>query len=166
MIRRGQRAVSRRWVAIALVLSLQSEFALAVTTNTSFTVSVAVPATCVISATALSFLAYTGVVDVATSSISMICSNTTNYNVGLNAGLASGATVSTRRMSSGANRLSYSLYSDASRTLNWGQTVGTDTVTGTGNGTAQVLTVYGRVPAGQFVSPGNYNDIVIATVIY
>lgn len=166
MISRGQRAVTRRWVAIALVLSHQSGFALAVTTNTSFTVSVAVPATCVISATALSFLAYNGVVDVATSSISMTCSNTTNYNVGLNAGLASGATVSTRRMSSGANRLSYSLYSDASRTLNWGQTVGTDTVTGTGNGTAQVLTVYGRIPAGQFVSPGNYNDIVIATVTY
>lgn len=140
--------------------------AIAATTNTTFTVSVAVPATCLISATALSFVAYTGVVDVATSSISMTCSNTTNYNVGLNAGLASGATVSTRRMSNGANVISYSLYSDPNRTLNWGQTVGTDTITGTGSGTTQVLTVYGRVPAGQFVTPGNYSDTIIATVTY
>ncbi|MBC7610897.1 MAG: spore coat U domain-containing protein [Polaromonas sp.] len=140
--------------------------AMAATTNTTFTVSVAVPATCLISATALSFVAYTGVVDVATSSISMTCSNTTNYNVGLNAGLASGATVSTRRMSNGANVISYSLYSDPNRTLNWGQTVGTDTITGTGSGTTQVLTVYGRVPAGQFVTPGNYSDTIIATVTY
>jgi spore coat protein U-like protein len=147
-------------------LALHPDVARAATTNTTFTVSVAVPATCVISATALSFVAYTGVVDVAASTISMTCSNTTNYNVGLNAGLTSGATVSTRRMSSGANFISYSLYSDTNHTLNWGQTVGTDTVTGTGNGTAQVLTVYGRVPAGQFVTPGNYGDTVIATVTY
>jgi spore coat protein U-like protein len=138
----------------------------AATTNTTFTVSMAVPATCLISATALNFVPYTGVVDVATSTISMTCSNTTHYNVGLNAGLASGATVSTRRMSSGANVISYGLYSDSNRSLNWGQTADTDTVTGTGNGTTQVLTVYGRVPAGQFVTPGNYSDTIIATVTY
>jgi spore coat protein U-like protein len=136
------------------------------TATAAFAISVAVPATCTIAATALSFAVYTGVVDLATSTLSMTCSNTTRYNVGLNAGLASGATVSTRRMSNGANVLSYSLYSDTNRTLNWGQTVGTDTVSGTGNGTAQILTVYGRVPAGQFVTPGNYSDTIIATVTY
>lgn len=146
--------------------SLCPTAALSATSNTTFAVSVAVPATCLITATALNFMAYTGVVDVATSTISMTCSNTTNYNVGLSAGLDSGATVTTRRMSNGTAVMTYALYSDSSRTLNWGQTVGTDTVTGTGSGTAQVLTVYGRVPAGQFVTPGNYSDTIIATVTY
>lgn len=136
------------------------------TATASFAISVAVPATCLITATALNFSVYTGVVDVATSTLSLVCSNTTHYNVGLNAGQASGATVSTRGMSNGAAVIAYALYSDTSRTLIWGQTVGIDTVTGTGNGSSQVLTVYGRVPAGQFVAPGNYSDTIIATVTY
>lgn len=147
-------------------LSLSPAAAFGATANASFAISVAVPATCVITATALSFAAYTGVVDLATSTLSLVCSNTTHYNVGLNAGQASGATVNTRGMSNGAVVIAYALYSDTNRTLNWGQTVGTDTVTGTGNGNSQVLTVYGRVPAGQFVTPGNYSDTIIATVTY
>src|SRR4051812_6590950 len=59
--------------------------------------------------------------------------NTTSYNVGLNAGNGSGATVTNRMMSgsSGAT-LPYTLYRDAARTSNWGQTSGTDTVAGVG----------------------------------
>jgi spore coat protein U-like protein len=167
---------SKRQVKPALCLFVSAVVAIAglvlcptaigATATTAFAISVAVPATCVITATALNFASYTGAVDLATSTLTMTCSNTTRYNVGLNAGQASGATVSTRRMSNGAAGLSYSLYSDTNRTLNWGQTVGIDTVTGTGNGSAQVLTVFGRVPAGQFVTPGNYSDTIIATVTY
>jgi spore coat protein U-like protein len=62
--------------------------------------------------------------------------------------------------------LGYALFSDASRTVNWGQTIGTDTVTGTGNGTAQALNVYGQATAGQFVAPGAYSDTITATVTY
>jgi spore coat protein U-like protein len=66
----------------------------------------------------------------------------------------------------GSALLGYSLFSDSARTVNWGQTVGTDTVTGTGNGTAQALTVYGDVPAGQYLAPGSYSDTITATVTY
>jgi spore coat protein U-like protein len=58
------------------------------------------------------------------------------------------------------------MFSNSTRTANWGQTVGTDTVTGTGNGAAQALTVYGQVTAGQFVAPGAYSDTITATVTY
>ena len=61
-------------------------------------------------------------------------------------GPASGATVATRKMTSGAATVNYTLYSDSGRTTVWGNTIGTDTVAGTGNGAAQTLTVYGRVP--------------------
>ena len=62
--------------------------------------------------------------------------------------------------------LGYGVYSDAERTKNWGTTAATDTVSGTGTGAAQPLTVYGRVPAAQFVTPGVYTDTIIATVTY
>jgi spore coat protein U-like protein len=62
--------------------------------------------------------------------------------------------------------LNYAMFSNSTRTTNWGQTVGTDTVTGTGNGAAQALTVYGQVTAGQFVAPGAYTDTITATVTY
>ena len=69
-------------------------------------------------------------------------------------------------MSAGAGLLNYALFSDVSRTLNWGKTVATDTLAGTGNGSAQSLSVYGRVVASQFVSPGSYTDTITATITY
>jgi spore coat protein U-like protein len=39
-------------------------------------------------------------------------------------------------------------------------------VSGTGNGNAQTLTVYGQLPAGQYVTPGAYADTITATITY
>jgi spore coat protein U domain-containing protein, fimbrial subunit CupE1/2/3/6 len=139
----------------------------AATATTTFQVTATVNATCLISATTLAFGAYTGTQTDATSTVTVTCTNTTPYNVGLNAGTFSGATVTTRRMTgTDANGLAYSLFQDSSRTVNWGNTVGTDTLAGTGNGAAQALTVYGRVPASQFVAPGSYTDTITATVTF
>jgi spore coat protein U-like protein len=150
-----------------LTLGFASTPASATTTvTTTFGVSATVQSTCLISATALAFGTYTGAVDNATSTVSVTCTNTTPYNVALNPGTATGATVTTRKMTSGSNTLNYSLFSNSGMTTNWGQTVGTDTVTGTGNGSAQTLTVYGQVPASQYVTPGAYADTITASVIY
>jgi spore coat protein U-like protein len=62
--------------------------------------------------------------------------------------------------------LHYSLFSNAGRTTNWGNTVGTDTLAGTGSGAAQLLTVYGQIPAAQFPRPGSYADTITATITY
>ena len=43
-----------------------------------------------------------------------------------------GGTVTARKMTSGANTLSYGLYQDIARATNWGNTPGTDTVNTTG----------------------------------
>ena len=150
-----------------LALSLAPTSAVAATATTTFAVTATVQATCVVSATAMSFGTYTAAVANATSTVSVTCTNTTPYNVGLSAGLATGATVTTRKMTGPASALlGYALFSDAARTVNWGQTIGTDTVTGTGNGSAQALTVYGQVVAGQYVAPGSYADTITATVTY
>ena len=82
-----------------LTLGIASTPASATTTvTTTFGVSATVQATCLISATALSFGTYTGVVANSTSTVSVTCTNTTTYNVSLNPGTATGATVTTRKM--------------------------------------------------------------------
>jgi spore coat protein U-like protein len=96
------------------------------------------------------------------------CSDTTPFNVALDGGSTPGGTVATRLMAggSGGEVVSYQLYSDPARTANWGNTVGADTVSGTGNGSTMNLTVYGRVPAQATPSPGTYSDTVMITISY
>jgi spore coat protein U-like protein len=151
-----------------LTLGFASTPASATTTvTTTFGVSATVQSTCLISATALSFGTYTGVVANSTSTVSVTCTNTTTYNVSLNPGTATGATVTTRKMTGPSSAtLNYALYSNSGMTTNWGQTIGTDTVAGTGNGSSQAITVYGQVPASQYVTPGSYADTITATITY
>jgi spore coat protein U-like protein len=150
-----------------LLLGVAPLSAVAATNTTTFAVTATVQATCLVSATPMAFGTYTGSAATSTSTISVTCTNTTPYNVGLNAGTATGATVTARKMS-GPNSavLAYSLTSDSAHSVNWGQTVGTDTVAGSGNGSAQALTVYGQVAGGQYVNPGAYADTITATVTY
>src|SRR5258708_10671475 len=100
------------------------------------------------------------------STIQVQCTNTTPYNIGLDAGTGSGATVAARKMTSGATTVNYTLYSNSTRTTLWGNTVGTDTVAATGNGAAQSYTVYGRVPPQAAPAPRTYNDTITVTVTY
>ena len=101
-----------------------------------------------------------------TGALSVQCTNTTPYDVGLDPGGATGATVTTRQMSGGGATVNYALYRDSGRTQNWGDTVGTDTLSGTGNGAAQSITVYAKVPTQTTPAPGLYTDTVNVTVTY
>ena len=141
--------------------------AIAATATATMGVTATVQATCLVSATDVAFGIYTGALTSATSTISVTCTNTTPYTVGLSAGVSAGATVATRKMTGpSAALLGYGLYQDAAYTLNWGTTVSTDTEAGTGTGSQQGVTVYGRVPAGQYVAPGAYTDTITATVTF
>ncbi|APH59659.1 Csu type fimbrial protein [Granulibacter bethesdensis] len=137
----------------------------AATSTTTFQVTATVQASCVIQAANLSFGNYSGSQTDATSTIQVTCTNSTPYNVGLSAGTGSGATVSNRKMTlNGTSALPYALYSDSSRSTNWGNTPNQDTVSGTGNGSGQSLTVYGRIQTGNYPTPGSYADTITATV--
>src|SRR5262249_27633207 len=141
--------------------------ALASTTTTTFTTQITLATTCSIdSASTLNFGSQgvlTANVD-QTSTIQVTCTTTTPYNVGLDAGTGSGATVATRKMTSGGSTVSYSLYTDSARTTVWGNTIGTDTVAATGSGSGQSYTVYGRVPPQATPAPGTYTDTITVTV--
>lgn len=103
----------------------------------------------------------------ANGAITVTCTSGDVYNIGLNPGTFAGATVTTRRMTGpSVGGLAYSLFRDAGLTLNWGQTIGTDTVQQTGNGTPQTATVFGQIPALQAVSAGSYSDTVGITVTF
>ena len=143
--------------------------ALSATTTTTFTVQITITASCVInSASTLNFGTQgvpTANVD-QTSTIQVQCTNATPYNIGLNAGTGTGATVNTRKMSSGGGAVDYTLYRDAGRTQIWGNTVGTDTVSGAGSGASQSYTVYGRAPPQATPGAATYTDTVTVTVTY
>jgi spore coat protein U-like protein len=139
----------------------------AATSPSNIAVSATVQAACLNTATALTFGVYTGFQADATATITITCTNTTPYTVGLSAGASASATPTARKMTgTGGALLAYSMFTDAARTINWGNAAQTNWVTGTGSGAGQPLTVYGRIAANQFVAPGAYTDTVTATVTY
>ena len=165
----ARRVAGCALLAAVAAFAVQPHLAEAGTTTATFGVSATVIASCQVNANSLAFGSYDPAASTPTdtsSSLSVTCSNGTPYNVRMDAGTASGATVATRQMSNGSDRLQYSLYLDASRSQNWGQTDGVDTVSGTGNGTSASYTVYGRLPANQFVPPASYADTITVTVFF
>jgi spore coat protein U-like protein len=101
-----------------------------------------------------------------TSTISMTCTGRTAWNVGLNNGLNASGNIRRMRLGTTANHVDYELYRDSARIDRWGNTIGTDTVPGTGTGAAQTLTVHGRLPAAQNAPAGSYSDTITVTVTY
>src|SRR5262249_38540514 len=141
----------------------------AASVTSTLTVQMTLTASCVInSASTLNFGNH-GVlvanVD-STSTLRVQCTNGTPYNIGLNAGTGSGATIAARKMTSGSSPINYSLYRNNARTNVWGSTIGTNTVAATGNGAAQSYTVYGRVPPQTTPAPATYTDTITVTVTY
>ncbi|WP_444357930.1 Csu type fimbrial protein [Phyllobacterium lublinensis] len=101
----------------------------------------------------------------ATSNLTVQCTPGTSYNVGLGAGAG---TIGARHLTGPGNTtIDYNLYRDPDHTQVWGTTILADTVSKTGDGTAQLIPVYGRV-APQATTPptGNYSDTIDVTVTY
>lgn len=144
--------------------------ATAQTTSANFTVQITIAGSCQVnSATNMDFSSQ-GVLNTNTDASSIVtvqCTNTTPFNIGLNARTGATATVTNRQMTApdGAT-ITYSLYQTAARDTVWGETAGTNTVSATGTGAAQPFTVYGRVPPQNTPAPATYTDTVTATITY
>jgi spore coat protein U-like protein len=152
-----------------MLLSMGQLAAQASTTkNATFTVSLTITSDCSIAANALNF-GTNGVIAAAinqATTLSVTCSNSTPYVVGLDGGNVSGSTVTTRLMGAGAATVQFQLYQDSSRTTVWGNTSGTNTVSGTGNGSAQTLNVYGSVPVQATPTANTYTTTVTASITF
>ena len=164
-----QGRLARALVFAIATASALSAVANAGSTTTTFTSQITIAAACAINSASTLNFGTQGVLAAnvdQTSTIQIVCTNTTPFTIGLDAGTGSGATVATRKLTSGGNTVNYALYSDAAHTTIWGNTVSTDTVAGTGAGSAQNFTVYGRVPPQAAPAPGNYSDTITVTVMY
>ena len=90
------------------------------------------------------------------------CTNTTPYDVQLDQGAGSGATVTNRLMTAGTHTVQYGIYKDNAHSQPWGSTVGTNTASA--NGPSASLTAYGQVPTQAAPTPGSHADVVGVTV--
>ncbi|MFC5743893.1 spore coat U domain-containing protein [Dyella tabacisoli] len=174
--------MTRKLICSALVLtlctgSLLSPAYAAVYSNgtatATFLVSLTLQANCGITANPLNF-GTTGVLTAAvnqSSTLSITCSNTTPYNIGLDAGTVAGSTVAARLMAgttagNTGTTVAFELYQDSGHLTLFGNTQGTNTEAGTGNGSAQTVTVYGQVPTQTTPKPDTYDTTVTATVYF
>jgi spore coat protein U-like protein len=161
----------QRALFAALLALMAHGAAVAATATTTFQVTANVNSQCTVSAADLGF----GTVDPLganvdqTTSVTVRCTKNTPYTVGLDAGTTAAATIAQRLMANGSDTMNYNLYTNAGRTTIWGNSATAPTWvsgTGAGLGSAQVLTVYGRVPTGQTsLAVGSYAETAITVTV-
>lgn len=145
----------------------------AAATDSSGTLSVnaTITSNCAVSTTTVAF----GSIDVTlnttfdgTGAISVTCTNGTAWTAKADAGTGGAGTSLTHRKMSGPDKLSYDLFTDSGRTTIWGDgvTSGTAAITGTGTGSAQNNTIYGRIRNGSTAKAGDYSDTITVTLTY
>ncbi|HEY5338633.1 MAG TPA: spore coat U domain-containing protein [Rhizomicrobium sp.] len=138
--------------------------------SSNFTVSATVLASCSVTAGNLSFGSYTAssaTPNTASSTVAVTCTNGTTYSVSLDGGTVSNAMTARNMKDTAGDLLSYGLYTTSAYTTVWGDgTGGTGDNSSSGTGTAQSYTVYGQVPAAQYVAPSSYADQISVTVSY
>jgi spore coat protein U-like protein len=89
------------------------------------------------------------------------CDSATAFTIDLGPGEG---TISRRVMMGSGGTLDYNLYTDATRTILWGDGVSGSDVSSSGSNVT--ATVYGRIPARQNVTAGAYSDVVTVTISY
>lgn len=147
--------------------------------TTTMPVTATVVAACAVSATGVSFGNFSGADVNANGSVTVTCATSVPYKTSLNAGGHFDPTIGTRAMTgaSASDRLPYFLYQDAAHTTQWGDNDVANTysqgasLSGTGTGAAQTLTVFGvatNTGGGVTGTPpaGSYSDTVTVTVTF
>jgi spore coat protein U domain-containing protein, fimbrial subunit CupE1/2/3/6 len=132
----------------------------------SFQVSAGVAPVCTIVTSDLAFGAYDPLVANARvgldaeASVTVTCTRAVPGAVAVDGGLYGG-----RRMASGAQRLAYQIYKDASHATVWqAGPEGGVAIVGGGATQPERVTLFGRIPPGQVVLSGRYTDSITATV--
>jgi len=154
-----------------LALGIASTPAVAATQTATIAVTANVVVACTINANPLAFGTYNGAALAVQTTVTVNCTKGGGYTVGLNQGTTTGGLDTARKMTgltgtAVGTTLNYNLYSNATLTTNWGNTLATGWILGTGTGAVQTLTVYGQMAAGQALTVGTYGDTVTATITY
>jgi spore coat protein U-like protein len=154
--------------AFSLALStLVIGHAAGATASASFSVSATVQAGCVVSAQPLRFGINVGAAPSGASPVSVNCTHSTPYNIGIIAAAQPNASRAEWNMRGPESSLRYyALSSNSARIVNWAQKAESELVTEVSKGALQALLVDGHIPAAQFVASGAYTDAIIVTVTY
>ncbi len=161
-------------IGFALVIGIAPlTNALAATVTTTLPVSLTITAgACQVQATSINFGNVPSTTDVTgTGTITVTCSSGTPYTVTLDGGLHAGNTHRFLASSAGGS-VAYDLYKDTANTQVWGDSGFASTypngtaVVGTGTGSGQPLTVFGKTLSNTANVPGTYTDTVVVTVIF
>lgn len=137
--------------------------------NFYFTARARLAGSCLVSANDLAFGQRTILPAAGTTTIQIVCTEDTKYRVRLNQGLHAASGI--RRMmrendvAPPPEYLAYELYLDADRQLPCSPAPG-ETYAASGNDSAQLLLVCGRVPVQPVLRTGTYSDTVTVTVEY
>lgn len=163
--------------ARALLILFLLAFTYSLAINKTWASCLGLGCTCTIAVAAVSFGTYdpksatpndtTGTATVTCSAL--VLGLLVSYDIELSSG--NNNNYFSRAMNNGTYNLNYNFFIDASRTQVWGDDNG-----GTGNvsdnyllnisPTIRPYTIYGRIPAGQNVGSGSYNDSIVASVIF
>ena len=139
-------------------------------TQAPFIVRLTNNSTCTVATTTLDFgtMASLNSAGTATNSVGITCTAGTQYEVGMSNGTSGGTGPGARLMKNVATpqAVTYGIYRDANHSSPWGDTLGSNTHTGTGTGAVQNFTGYGLIPAQPTPPALTYQDTVVVTVTY
>ena len=157
-------------VTAGILLALAGA-AQAATKTATINVSATVVDNCTIGAGAMNLGTFDGTNNLtSTSTITVRCSNGTDYTVDLSTG--SSGSYANRTLVNGSNSLVYNLYMAGDFQTIWGNgqnSTGRVSDIGEGMGTAINHTVHGRLLASQnqgAIDAGDYTDTITATITY
>ena len=139
----------------------------------SMVVSTTVKMACSMTVGALTFLSYdtTSTADnTAQGTITSTCTSGGAAKITIGEGLGkhgdSSDAAPMRQMKSGSEVLAYDLYSDSTRSTEWGNTADTGLAI-TGTGSSVITHVYGKIPKSQTVTAfNNFEDTISVTLTY
>jgi len=147
------------------------------TTSSGSTWTATVAANCNISTSALNFGSVSSTIASnvdASATVTAKCTNTTPYSIGLDNGANASGAQRRVRLAATANFVNYNLYTDSARSNAWKTSTATTSCTGgastcalgTGTGSNQSVTVYGRIPPQTATAAGLFTDTVVVTVTF
>jgi spore coat protein U-like protein len=107
---------------------------------------------------------FTASANSSSGSVTVLCTESTPYSIGLNNGSNYNGT--NRTMIDGNNHsIAYDLYQDNAYSVIWGDIGSGNQLNGAGSGVNQSATVYAQIPSGQSPVPsGSYSDVVVVTL--
>jgi spore coat protein U-like protein len=150
-----------------LAFGLASRPAVAAIVTTTFGVTATVQAACLISISPTAFKTGNGATAASGPAVSVACTNSAPYNVGLSAELATAVTETARKATGPASvPPNHLIFRDSAGAHNGANTVATDIRISKAGGTAMQSGARGQIGAGNSLASDSPADTMLVTVTF